>query len=162
MAETAMLRGSVSLVISNVITMASCVRRDGAAMAWFYLIAAGLCEIVWAVGLKQSNGFTRPVASAVTVVVMLLSFVLLAQAMKQMPLGTSYAIWTGIGAVGTAIVGMVYFHEPKTAVRIACMAMIVLGIIGLKYFAGEGGTDAAQGPGFDVVRSPGQGSEPSP
>ena len=101
-------------------------------MAWVWLAAAGVCEIVWAIGLKYSNGFTRPGVTAVTIVVMLLSFILLAQAMKVLPLGTSYAIWTGIGAVGTAIYGMVRLGEAKDLPRLVCIGLIVAGIVGLK------------------------------
>ena len=101
-------------------------------MPWVYLFMAGICEIVWAVGLKYSQGFTRPTASIITVLVMLLSFVLLAQAMKTLPLGTSYAVWTGIGAVGTAIYGITAFGEARDWPRIMCIALIVAGILGLK------------------------------
>jgi quaternary ammonium compound-resistance protein SugE len=103
--------------------------------AWFYLILAGICEIGWAFGLKYSEGFTKPVISIVTVVVMILSFVLLAQAMKTLPLGTAYAIWTGIGAAGAAILGMFFLNEPKELMRIICLMMIIAGVVGLKFFA---------------------------
>ena len=103
--------------------------------AWFYLILAGICEIGWAFGLKYSEGFTKPVVSIVTVIVMILSFVLLAQAMKTLPLGTAYAIWTGIGAAGTAILGMFLLNEPKELMRIICLLMIIAGVVGLKFFA---------------------------
>ncbi|GGG17962.1 DMT family transporter [Pontibacter amylolyticus] len=103
--------------------------------AWFYLILAGICEIGWAFGLKYSEGFSKPLISIVTVIVMILSFILLAQAMKTLPLGTAYAIWTGIGAAGTAILGMVFLNEPKDLMRILCLLMIVAGVVGLKYFA---------------------------
>jgi quaternary ammonium compound-resistance protein SugE len=101
-------------------------------MAWVYLIAAGITEIIWAVGLKHSDGFKRPGASVFTVIVMLLSFVLLSQAMRKLPLGTSYAVWTGIGAVGTVIYGMVRLNEPRDIPRIVCVTLIVGGIVGLK------------------------------
>lgn len=101
-------------------------------VAWIWLIGAGLLEIAWAVGLKYTEGFTKGWASAATVLLMLASFWCLAQAIKGLPLGTSYAIWTGIGAVGTAIAGIVLFKEPATAARLACMVLIVAGIIGLK------------------------------
>lgn len=114
-------------------------KSETSEMPWVFLIAAGLCEVVWAVALKYSQGFTRPIASAIAIVVMLLSFVLLAQAMRSMPLGTSYAIWTGIGAVGTAVVGMVWFGESRDVVRVACIGIIILGIVGLKLFARNGG-----------------------
>ncbi|MDX5419531.1 MAG: multidrug efflux SMR transporter [Hymenobacteraceae bacterium] len=103
--------------------------------AWFYLILAGICEIGWAFGLKYSEGFTKPVVSIVTVIVMILSFILLAQAMKTLPLGTAYAIWTGIGAAGTAILGMFLLNEPKELMRIICLLMIIAGVVGLKFFA---------------------------
>ncbi|PVY43794.1 DMT family transporter [Pontibacter virosus] len=103
--------------------------------AWFYLILAGICEIGWAFGLKYSEGFSKPLISIVTVIVMILSFILLAQAMKTLPLGTAYAIWTGIGAAGTAILGMVFLNEPKDLMRILCLLMIVAGVVGLKFFA---------------------------
>lgn len=102
-------------------------------MPWLWLIVAGLLEISWAVGLKYTDGFSKLVPSAVTVVLMLASFWCLAQAVKGLPLGTSYAIWTGIGAVGTALAGMVLFKEPATAARLACMVLIVAGIVGLKF-----------------------------
>lgn len=104
-------------------------------MPWIWLIFAGLLEVAWAVGLKYTDGFTRPGPTVVTVLLMLASFWGLAQAVKGLPLGTSYAIWTGIGAVGTAIAGIVLFKEPATAARLACMALIVAGIAGLKLTA---------------------------
>src|SRR5690606_14459189 len=103
--------------------------------AWFYLILAGICEIGWAFGLKYSEGFTKPLVSIVTVIVMILSFILLSQAMKTLPLGTAYAIWTGIGAAGTALLGMFFLNEPKDLMRILCLVMIVAGVVGLKFFA---------------------------
>ncbi len=102
-------------------------------MPWVWLIIAGLLEIAWAVGLKYTEGFTRLGTSVVTVLLMLASFWCLAQAIKVLPLGPSYAIWTGIGAVGTAIAGIVLFKEPATAARLACMVLIVAGIVGLKF-----------------------------
>ncbi len=103
--------------------------------AWLYLILAGICEIGWAFGLKYSEGFTKIGVSIVTVIVMILSFVLLSQAMKQLPLGTAYAIWTGIGAAGTAILGIVFLNEPKDLIRIGCILLIITGVIGLKVFS---------------------------
>lgn len=103
--------------------------------AWLYLILAGLCEIGWAFGLKYSDGFTKPVVSVVTVVVMILSFVLLSQAMKTLPLGTAYAIWTGIGAAGTALLGIFFLNEPRDLIRVICILMIVAGVVGLKVFS---------------------------
>ena len=102
--------------------------------AWVYLILAGICEIGWAFGLKYSEGFTKLGVSIVTVIVMILSFVLLSQAMKQLPLGTAYAIWTGIGAAGTAILGIVFLNEPRDLVRMLCILLIIAGVVGLKVF----------------------------
>ena len=104
-------------------------------MAWLYLILAGLCEIAWAIGLKYTDGFRKLWPSVWTVTIMLLSFWLLAQAMKTLPVGTAYAIWTGIGAVGTAILGIVLFHESRDLMRIVCIGVIVSGIVGLKFFS---------------------------
>lgn len=101
-------------------------------MAWVWLVLAGLLEVVWAVGLKYSEGFTRLVPSVITAVAAAASFWLLAVALKHIPLGTGYAIWVGIGTVGTAFVGMWLFHEPATAARLVCIGLIVAGIIGLK------------------------------
>ena len=101
-------------------------------MAWLYLFFAGVLEIVWAVGLKSSQGFTKPLASTVTVVAMAGSIWLLALALKQLPLGTGYAVWVGIGAVGTAILGVYLLGEPATVGRIVCIGLIVSGIVGLK------------------------------
>jgi len=101
-------------------------------MAWLWLTAAGLLEIVWAVGLKYTEGFTRLVPSAITALAMIGSVYLLALAVRAIPIGTAYAVWTGIGAVGVAIVGMVLFGEPKDALRIGSILLIVLGIASLK------------------------------
>ena len=101
-------------------------------MHWFYLLLAGLLEIVWAIGLKYTEGFTRPFASAVTFTAMVFSVLLLGLALKQIPVGTGYAIWTGIGAAGTAILGMWLFQEPATAPRFFCIGLIIAGILGLK------------------------------
>jgi quaternary ammonium compound-resistance protein SugE len=105
-------------------------------MAWVWLVLAGLLEVVWAVGLKYSEGFTRLVPSVVTAVAAAASFWLLAVALKHIPLGTGYVIWVGIGAVGTALVGMWLFQEPATAARLVCIGLIVAGIIGLKLTSG--------------------------
>ena len=105
-------------------------------MAWVYLILAGICEIGWAFGLKYSEGFTKLGVSAVTIFVMILSFVLLSQALKYLPLGTAYGIWTGIGAAGTAILGIIFFNEPKDLIRIGCILLIITGVVGLKLFSG--------------------------
>ena len=101
-------------------------------MAWAFLFAAGLLEVVWAVGLKYTDGFTRLVPSAVTAAAMIGSVYFLALAVRTIPIGTGYAVWTGIGAVGVAILGMVLFDEPKTLLRIGSIGLIVLGIAGLK------------------------------
>lgn len=105
-------------------------------MAWVYLVLAGICEIGWAFGLKYSEGFTKIGVSIVTVIVMILSFVLLSQAMKTLPLGTAYGIWTGIGAAGTALLGMIFLDEPRDAIRIICLLLIITGVVGLKIFSG--------------------------
>jgi len=101
-------------------------------LAWVILFVAGLCEIGWAIGLKYTEGFTRLVPSALTVMAMLLSLVLLGLALKSLPVGTAYAVWTGIGAVGTAALGIYLFGEPATAARLASIGLIVAGIVGLK------------------------------
>ncbi|MDI6749450.1 MAG: quaternary ammonium compound efflux SMR transporter SugE [Pseudomonadota bacterium] len=101
-------------------------------MAWILLLLAGLCEVAWAIGLKYTDGFTRPVPSLLTLAAMVASVVLLALAMKSLPVGTAYAVWVGIGAVGTAILGIVLFAEPASAGRLLSLALIVAGIIGLK------------------------------
>ncbi len=101
-------------------------------MAWTLLLVAGLFEVAWAVGLKFTDGFTRFVPSVLTIVSMAASLALLGLALRTLPLGTAYAVWTGIGTVGTAALGIVLFQEPATALRLACMALIVAGIVGLK------------------------------
>jgi quaternary ammonium compound-resistance protein SugE len=101
-------------------------------MAWVWLTAAGLLEIVWAVGLKYTDGFTRLWPSAITIAAMIFSVYFLALAVRTIPIGTGYAVWTGIGAVGVAILGMVLFGEPKDALRIGSILLIVAGIAGLK------------------------------
>jgi quaternary ammonium compound-resistance protein SugE len=102
-------------------------------MPWVWLIMAGILEVGWAIGLKYTDGFSRLWPTVWTVLLMLGSFWCLAQAVKILPLGTSYAIWTGIGAVGTAIAAIVLFKEPATAARLGCIVLIVTGIIGLKF-----------------------------
>lgn len=104
-------------------------------MSWILLFVAGLFEIGWAIGLKYTEGFTRPVPTVLTVVSMIVSMGLLGLALKTLPVGTAYAIWTGIGTVGTALLGIWLLGEPATAVRLACIALIVSGIIGLKLAA---------------------------
>ncbi len=101
-------------------------------MAWAYLFAAGLFEIGWAIGLKYSEGFTKPLASVLTGLSMTVSVVLLGLALRTIPVGSGYAVWTGIGTVGTAILGMALFSEPATLARVGCIALIVAGIAGLK------------------------------
>ena len=101
-------------------------------MAWTYLFFAGLFEIGWAIGLKYTHGFTRLIPTVLTVASMAVSLGLLGLALKSLPLGTAYAIWTGIGTIGTAILGIILFGEPATALRLACIGLIVAGIVGLK------------------------------
>jgi quaternary ammonium compound-resistance protein SugE len=101
-------------------------------VAWILLFVAGLLEIGWAVGLKYTEGFTRPLATALTVASMVASVALLGLAIGRLPLGTAYAVWTGIGTVGTALLGMALFGEPAGALRLACIGLIVVGIAGLK------------------------------
>jgi quaternary ammonium compound-resistance protein SugE len=100
--------------------------------AWILLIVAGLLEVVWAVGLKYTDGFTRLLATVVTLTAMVLSIVLLARALRSIPVGTGYAVWTGIGAVGTALVGILVLGEPRSAGRLIAIAVIIGGIVGLK------------------------------
>ncbi|WP_046866083.1 quaternary ammonium compound efflux SMR transporter SugE [Microvirga massiliensis] len=102
-------------------------------MAWTILFVAGLLEIGWAIGLKYTDGFTRPVPTLLTAASMIASVVLLGLALKSLPVGTAYAVWTGIGAVGTAILGIVLFAEPATAMRLGAIGLIVSGIIALKF-----------------------------
>ena len=104
-------------------------------MAWLYLFLAGLSEIGWAIGLKYTAGFSRLVPSVLTIVCMIVSLGLLGLALKTLPIGTGYAVWTGIGTIGTAILGIILFNEPATAMRLACIALIVCGIAGLKLAA---------------------------
>jgi quaternary ammonium compound-resistance protein SugE len=101
-------------------------------MSWLFLFVAGLFEVAWAIGLKYTEGFTRLMPSILTVTAMTLSIVLLGLALRTLPVGTAYAIWTGIGAVGTAALGIYLFDEPANAARLASIAMIVAGIVGLK------------------------------
>jgi quaternary ammonium compound-resistance protein SugE len=101
-------------------------------MAWFMLFIAGLMEIGWAIGLKYTEGFTRLVPSVLTLAAMFISIVLLGLALKTLPVGTAYAVWTGIGAVGTAILGIVLLGDPATVARLASIGLIVAGIVGLK------------------------------
>ena len=101
-------------------------------MAWVFLFLAGLFEVGWAIGLKETDGFTRLVPSLLTAASMIVSLGLLGLALRTLPLGTAYAIWTGIGTVGTVVAGMMIYGEPASAVRLGCVALIVTGIVGLK------------------------------
>ena len=104
-------------------------------MSWIYLFIAGIFEIGWAVGLKYTNGFTKLWPSVITIIGMVLSFYFLSNAVKSIPIGTAYAMWTGIGAVGTAILGIILFGESKEFIRVFFIFLIVIGIIGLKIFS---------------------------
>lgn len=101
-------------------------------MTWVILFVAGLFEIGWAVGLKYTDGFTRLWPTVGTAVALIASMSLLGLALRTLPLGTAYAVWTGIGSVGTAVLGIVLFREPATAIRLTCIGLIVIGIVGLK------------------------------
>jgi quaternary ammonium compound-resistance protein SugE len=103
-------------------------------MHWVYLVLAGLLEIVWAIGLKYTNGFSKLWPTLITIVAMGASFYLLQKSLQTIPVGTAYAVWTGIGAVGVALIGMMVLGEPRTVVRILCILLIVFGIVGLKAF----------------------------
>ena len=105
-------------------------------LAWILLVTAGLLEVVWAVSMKASQGFTKPLFTIVTLIGAALSFWLLGLALRQLPVGTAYAVWTGIGAVGATILGIVLFGESLSVARVGCIALIVCGILGLK-FLGE-------------------------
>ncbi len=106
-------------------------------MAWIILFVAGLFEIGWAIGLKYTDGFTRPLPTALTVASMIVSIGLLGLALKTLPVGTAYAIWTGIGTVGTVALGIVLLGESANALRLACIGLIVVGILGLKLVSPE-------------------------
>ncbi len=114
-------------------------RRDDPAscgiclMSWLLLLLAGLFEVAWAIGLKYTNGFSRPLPTLLTLSAMGVSVLLLAMAVKQLPLGTAYAVWTGIGAVGTVLMGIWLFNEPATLARVLCLLLIIGGILGLKF-----------------------------
>ena len=101
-------------------------------MPWIILVLAGLFEVGWAIGLKYTEGFTRPLPTVLTVAAMVVSLWMLGIAMKSLPVGTAYAVWVGVGAVGTAILGIVLFGEPANAPRLVSLALILAGIIGLK------------------------------
>jgi len=104
-------------------------------MSWIILFFAGLFEVGWAVGLKYTDGFSRPLPTALTIAAMAISLGLLGLAMKELPLGTAYAIWTGVGAVGTVIAGIILFGESMALIRLASVALIIVGLIGLKVSA---------------------------
>lgn len=114
-------------------------RRDDPAscgiclMSWLLLLLAGLFEVAWAIGLKYTDGFSRPLPTLLTLSAMGVSVLLLAMAVKQLPLGTAYAVWTGIGAVGTVLMGIWLFNEPATLARVLCLLLIISGILGLKF-----------------------------
>ena len=105
-------------------------------VAWGLLVVAGLLEIVWSISMKASHGFTKPSLTIITLVAAGLSFWLLGLALRQLPVGTAYAAWTGIGVVGAAILGILIFNEPVTVIRITCIALIIIGLVGLKVFSG--------------------------
>jgi quaternary ammonium compound-resistance protein SugE len=102
-------------------------------MPWLLLLLAGLFEVAWAIGLKYTDGFSRPLPTLLTLIAMAVSVLLLAIAVKQLPLGTAYAVWTGIGAVGTVLMGIWLFNEPATLARVLCLLLIIIGILGLKF-----------------------------
>jgi len=102
-------------------------------MSWPLLFVAGLFEIAWAIGLRYSDGLSKPVPTLLTGIALVVSMVLLARAVENLPIGTAYAVWTGIGAVGTATLGIVLFDEPATAARLGFVAVIVVGIVGLQF-----------------------------
>ncbi|QIB74291.1 quaternary ammonium compound efflux SMR transporter SugE [Halogeometricum borinquense] len=106
-------------------------------MSWTYLLIAGVFEIGWAVGLEYTEGFTRPVPSILTGIAMIISMGLLAQAVKTLPVGTAYAVWTGIGAVGTAVAGIILFGEPRNVMRLLFISFIIAGVAGLKFTTGH-------------------------
>lgn len=101
-------------------------------MEWIILLIAGFFEVAWAIGLKCSHGFSQPVPSVITVICMIASFYFLALSLKHLPLGTAYAVWTGIGTIGTVILGIILFKEPVSLMRFLCIAFILTGIVGLK------------------------------
>jgi quaternary ammonium compound-resistance protein SugE len=112
-------------------------KKEVSVVAWLYLFLAGLFEVVWAVTLKETQGFTRPIPSMVTLGGMAASFWFLSQSLKTLPIGTAYAVWTGIGALGTMLFGMLFLGESKDVGRILFLLLIVTGIVGLKWTASE-------------------------
>mgnify|MGYP000959358658 CR=1 FL=1 len=111
-------------------------RKRSLPMAWIILFVAGLLEVGWAVGLKYTDGFTRLWPTVATAIALVASMGLLGLAVRTLPLGTAYAVWTGIGTVGTALLGILLFREPATALRLVCIALILAGIVGLKFASG--------------------------
>jgi quaternary ammonium compound-resistance protein SugE len=107
------------------------------AMSWVLLFVAGLFEVAWAIGLVYSEGLSRPIPTVGTVIALIISMVLLAKAVQELPIGTAYAVWTGIGAVGTAVLGIVLFDEPATGARLLFISVIILGIGGLHFVSGS-------------------------
>ncbi|NBD12130.1 quaternary ammonium compound efflux SMR transporter SugE [Corallococcus silvisoli] len=105
--------------------------------SWILLILAGLLEVAWTLGLKYTQGFTRPLASVLTVAAIVASMGLLSLAVKQLPIGTAYAVWVGIGALGAAVLGMVLFHEPATPARLFFLGLLLVAIVGLKVTGGS-------------------------
>lgn len=107
--------------------------------AWIYLLLAGLCEMAWPIGYKYSNGFSasKPWHTAGTLAVLLVSFWLMSLSARQLPVGTVYAVWTGLGATGTTLLGIVLFKEPRTTARLVCLGLVIVGVIGLKLFSGQ-------------------------
>lgn len=101
-------------------------------MAWIYLLIAGFFEIIWVISLKYSHGFTRLTPSIITIITMGFSFFLLSLAMKTLPIGTSYAVWTSIGIIGSTIVGCILFNESLGTIRLFCLLLVLIGVIGLK------------------------------
>lgn len=104
-------------------------------MSWFILFIAGLFEIAWAIGIKYTEGWTRLWPSVLTVIAMVASFYFLSLALKHLPMGTAYAVWTGIGTIGTVVYGIVFFKEPTDILRISCIMLIIFGIVGLRILA---------------------------
>jgi quaternary ammonium compound-resistance protein SugE len=120
------------LILQNGTTRNRSLERESYLMAWFYLVTAGVFEIVWAYFMKQSDGFTRLTPTIITLVTMIISFSFLALAMRSLPLGTAYAIWTGIGTIGAFAIGIVFLAEPVTLLRLGSAALIICGLVGLK------------------------------
>jgi quaternary ammonium compound-resistance protein SugE len=106
-------------------------------MAWLSILIAGVLEVGWAIGLKYSDGFKKPLPTLVTILLMIASFWFLSQGVRTIPVGTGYAVWTGIGAAGTAIFGMIHFHDPVTPARVICLLLVIGGAIGLKLASGR-------------------------